>query len=272
MLGKANLADEAAGVRHVEDINHIGQVDAGGLGHATALTGRKKDGVQDHVVDQLQRMSGAAAAKVEYPACNLVEQSAGAFERLLVAANHERQRPGIGARCAAAHAGVEIGDAACRRAFRKHAGSQRIRCRKVVDYEPFGRTRQNTIVARETRSNFRCPRNDKENNVAGRRHFTGRRDYDPGHFKCPASCGGDVPHRKRYASFVEIARYAAAHITESDNTDLPFSHAAPPPILRQAQALRQAQGDRGKPSVVSLSNHRTLRSESYLATSFTISA
>jgi hypothetical protein len=85
------------------------------------------------------------------------------------------------------------------------------------------------MVALEARRDFRSRRNDKENDVAGRRHFARRRDVDPGQsFKCSTSCRGDVPHRKRYTRFVEIARYAATHIPQSDNTDFPFSHDAPP--------------------------------------------
>ena len=64
MVGKAPFADEAAGIAGIQHLDRAIQRNARTFGGAAALGRGQKDGVADHVVDELHRMPGARGAEV----------------------------------------------------------------------------------------------------------------------------------------------------------------------------------------------------------------
>lgn len=142
VFGKADLGGVAARVGDVEDLDHVGEVDAGALGHPAALDGGHEDGVADHVVNQFQGVARAGGAEVEDFRGEGGEVAPGAAEGFFVAAEHEgegsRRRPCGPAR----HAGVKIAHAFFGGAGGEALGVGRVRGGEVVEGEAFSGVRE----------------------------------------------------------------------------------------------------------------------------------
>lgn len=94
---------------------------------------RSESDADQHLVHGLHQLTGADGAEVRQPGGQGAENGQGAFDVLLLAAEHERQLTAFGARCAARQRGVDPAGAQFGGAFGELVGASWVDARHVDD-------------------------------------------------------------------------------------------------------------------------------------------
>ncbi len=234
VFGEADLGGVAAGVGDVEDLDHLGKVEAGALGHAPALDGGHEAGVANHVVDEFEGMARAGGAEVKDFVGEGFEIAAGPREGGFVAAEHEGEGAGGGSGCAAAHPGVEVVNAEFGGAAGEALCIGGVGGGEVVEGEAAGAASpgiDGSITGASEDAGFALQRfvdlgrggDDEDDGGAGQRHLAGGDRCDVFHAgKRFHGARGGVPNREGKAGGGEVMGDAAPHVAKSDDADLGF--------------------------------------------------